>query len=88
MTTNYPRQVNAVSDACRAFRSGEIGVDVLQASIWQGAEAVVAIEEVEFRSFLEDAESRIELIRFTTNDRAAIMKIVDEVEACIRAHLP
>lgn len=88
MPTVYPDQVKAVLRACLSYQDGKIELDELKAEIWDGVQAVVAVEEAEFRRFLQSAEGRLDMIQFTTEDvRASALDVVREIEARVRAHL-
>ena len=88
MPTVYPDQVRAVLRACIAYQDGNINIDELKAEIWEGAQAVLAVEEAEFRRFLQSAEGNLDVIQFTTEDvRASAPELVRMIEARVRAHL-
>lgn len=88
MPTLYPDQVKAVLRACHAFEEGIIGLDELKAEIWKGAQAVVAVDEADFRRFLQAAEGRLDMIQVTTEHvNASARDIVREIQARVREHL-
>jgi hypothetical protein len=65
------------------YRSRHIGVEELQAAIWSAAQLVTAVEEKELRRFLQNAESRLDLLRFTVDETALFdkaLKLVSEIE--------
>lgn len=88
MPTIYPDQVRAVLKACLAYQDGKVDLDELKARIWEGAQAVVAVEEAEFRRFLQSAEGKLDVIQFTAEDvRDSVLDVVRKIEARVRAHL-
>ncbi|MBX3375132.1 MAG: hypothetical protein KF817_14985 [Phycisphaeraceae bacterium] len=88
MPTIYPDQVRAVLKACLAYQDGNVDLDELKARIWEGAQAVVAVEEAEFRRFLQSAEGKLDVIQFTAEDvRDSALDVVRKIEARVRAHL-
>lgn len=86
----YPEVVGALRESIAAYRSRELSLESLQASVWDAASVIVDVEEREGRSFLQSAESRLELIAFTTDrDRLfdATLVVVGEIDAWAESYL-
>lgn len=83
------RDMGTYSDVARevaakviAYRSGELSLEDLQATVLSASNQIVDVEEANHRSFLQTIESRLELIAFTV-DRERLfnesMAVVDEL---------
>lgn len=86
----YPEVVRALRESIASYRSGELPLESFQASVWDAASLIVDVEEHEERSFLQSAESRLELIAFTTDrDRIfdATLVVVGEIDAWAEGYL-
>lgn len=86
----YPEVVRTLRASIGAYRSRELSLESFQASVWDAACMIVDVEEHEDRSFLQSAESRLELIAFTTDrDRIfdATLAVVDEIDAWAEGYL-
>ena len=80
--TIYPELIIEIRNACFSFEQGEMAVISFQQFLARSVDTVVAIEDKKLRQFLDDAENRIELIRFTIDAnrvRAEVTKVVHAV---------
>ena len=86
----YAEVVGALREGIAAYRSGELSLESFQTSVSKAASVIVDVEEHEERSFLQSAESRLELISFTT-DRARIfdatLVVVGEIDTWAEGYL-
>jgi len=72
------------------FRRSAIGVDELQKVLWGTAQGLSAHQDRKLREHLQDAEGRVEQIRFTVDQSRAmgeIAVVVDAVAAVLRSEL-
>lgn len=80
----YVDAINKLLEDSKKYRNNMITLEVYQTSVWNTAEKIVLVEEKEFRSFLQNAEGKLELIRFTIDTDKIFnetLKVVQEVEA-------
>ena len=71
----------------RQFRERTVPIDELQAILWGTAQALTAREDRWLREQLQDAEGRVELIRFTKEEALIwdeVLKIVESVEIALK----
>ena len=79
----YPRILSIVKEGCAHNRSNTSGIEELQSIIWNAAEQIVALEEKELRRSLQNAESKLELLRFTVDSEQVYeqsLMVIAEVE--------
>jgi hypothetical protein len=82
----YPQAITLARESCAQYREGLISEDVLQYRLMTAASLICALEEKKLRHYLEDAESYIDLARFTTRDvRNNVLNILDGVEKELEA---
>jgi hypothetical protein len=83
----YPQALARLRAACLDYRSHRIGIEQLQAAIWSAAQEIVAVEEKELRRFLQNAEGRLDLLRFTVDQSSLFdrtLELVSEIENYVR----
>tara|TARA_B100001248_G_scaffold66390_1_gene46630 strand:- start:171 stop:437 length:267 start_codon:yes stop_codon:yes gene_type:complete len=79
----YKEDLKLLEEKCSLFRQGEISAEAFQGDVWTAASAIVHIDEISLRNFLENAEGDIDTIRFTVDtdkERDAILKVVAKIE--------
>jgi hypothetical protein len=83
----YPQAVARARTACLDYRARRIGIEQLQTAIWSTSQEIVAVEEKELRRFLQNAEGRLDMLRFTV-DQALLfertLELVGEIEDYLR----
>ena len=78
----YPQALALVREASEQYRNQVISEETLQFRLMTAASIICALEEKQLRHYLENAESRIELVRFTRKHvYDEVMCIVREVES-------
>ena len=85
--TLYPQILCQVKESCANYRSRTIGIEQLQSIIWNAAEQIVAREEKELRRSLQNAESKLELFRFTVDSEQVYeqsLMVVAEIERQVK----
>ena len=90
MRTIYQDAVRETLSACRAVRENTMDVERFQNLLWDIADRVSSADEKLLRERLRYFEGRIELARFTHDDREVrgeIERILDEVELFLRTIL-
>lgn len=78
----YPDVIKKLSFSCVAFLEGKLPVAEIQSEINNAGDSIVAIEEKWLRQMLLDAESDIELLIFTIDNKkltAAVKPIVQNI---------
>lgn len=86
----YKSAAAALIDSCNAYRDREMTLPALKARVWEAAQSIVAIEEKALRSFLQQAEGRLDMVEHTRDEDevfAATLRIVREIEDELRAYL-
>lgn len=79
----YPEALARAKSACLDYRAKCIGIEQLQVAIWTASQEIAAVEEKELRRFLQNAEGKIDLLRFTVDQEALFdraLEVVGEIE--------
>jgi len=63
--TLYLETLSRLREAFAQYRRRAIGIDQLQSLIWDSAEQIASPEEKELRRALQNAEAKLDLLRFT-----------------------
>lgn len=80
-------EVDHLLSKLHQFRERTVTLDELQASLWGTAQALTAREDRWLREQLQDAEGRVELIRFTKEEALIwdeVLNIVESVEIALK----
>jgi hypothetical protein len=76
-----------LAQAIQQYRSGTASLDELKARVLATAERVTEYDRRALRTFLLDAEGRLDMIQFTTDSNRVYTKtlpVVDELAKAIR----
>ena len=74
----------------RQFREQKTTLDELQTTLWGTAQALTSREDKRLREQLQDAEGRMELIRYTVEKEQIgeeVRKVLEAVESAINANI-
>ena len=85
--TLYPHALERVKTACLDYQSRRIGVEQLQTAIWNESQQITALEEKEFRQFLQDSEGELDLLRYTVDEQFLFeraMQVVTQIQEYVR----
>lgn len=63
----YPEIILDITQVCEKYRRKIVDEEQLQEHLWNAVQTIVAVEEKDLRTFLRQAESRVELLRFTVD---------------------
>jgi hypothetical protein len=66
------------------YRAGATDLDDLQASLWGAAQSLTSREDRQLREQLQDAEGRLELIRFTTPSESIETRVCTFLDEVVR----
>lgn len=83
MTLYYQTKIDLLS-AIKNYKNGVIDLDAFKCSIWKAASEVVAVEEKEFRLFLQQAEGELDSLQFTIDDNLLFdetVKVANRIES-------
>ncbi len=70
---------------CEKYRNHISDMDELKTAVWQAAQSLANFEEKELRYFLQQAEGRLDMIQFTSeNIFEDSLEIVSEITEKIR----
>jgi hypothetical protein len=87
METQHEFELGHLLSKMREYREGVADLDDLQKTLWGTAQALTAYEARYLREQLQDAEGRVESIRFTVDAervRGEVLKLLDDVEAKVK----
>ncbi len=76
----YKEALSSLLTAVDECKSQNISLERYQAEIFKTENEIVAIDEKELRSLLQNHENQLELIQYTTGDRASILVVVDKFQ--------
>lgn len=88
----YEKTISNLLTSTKNYKQKKIKLDEYQLSIWRAASEIVLIEEKELRNFLQKAEGKLELLRFTVDENMIdtfepSLKIVSEIEKRLQKEL-
>ena len=84
-------EISVLLTAIAQFRSRQIDLENLQATLWNCAQGLTAHEDRLLREKLQDAEGKLELIRFTIDSENVYneaLKALGEVELYLIGTVP
>lgn len=90
MSAEPSAPLRALLEAIGRFERGEVAVEVLQSAVRSAEDSVTEYERRDLRRFLQSAEGKLELIRFTADSEHVFdqaLKVAQEVGAQVRAIL-
>ena len=71
----YRAEIQDIRSACAGFRSGQLPLEELVASVWSGSQQIVSSEETALRGFLMSVAGELDVMSFTVDDE----RLFDEV---------
>ena len=90
MASMYPAVARQLLHACGEYRQHRIDLTSLKASTWSAASQILIPQEKAFRDYLQQAEGRLDMLEFTTDDDKlldATLELVEELEIRLRRYL-
>jgi hypothetical protein len=87
MEVQHEFELGHLLSKVREYREGKTDLDDLQKTLWGTAQALTNYEARRLRQELQDAEGRLESIRFTVDtDRVGgeVLRLLDDVEAKVK----
>jgi hypothetical protein len=85
--TIYRETLQDLKTACSKYRRHLLGIEELKAAVWEAAQTIVAVEELELHKFLQWAEGQLDMVQFTVDQENIFresLKIVSQIEEQIQ----
>jgi hypothetical protein len=87
---SYPAVARRVLLVCQQFRTAAADLADVKRELWNASTEIVDVDEADYRSFLQQAEGRVDMVEFTVDSsrrHRAVLQIIEEVEGQTRRYL-